>query len=341
MTLHSSQYHPAVDALRVISILAVIAIHTTTRTLEVTHFDLSHTLWTLYLNQAARFAVPLFFMISGFVLELSYSHHSGFLSYLKNRISRLFIPYLVWSAVYYFFIYTHHSDTFWSALLSGSSSWQLYFIPTILLFYLVFPLLHSIYRHLSRPAILLVLGTFQLYLLYQDYFYHSISFFYPLVIALLNFYIFILGMVAFHHYQLLLRLVSRWKILLAVITVLLSLYVFREGYLQYQQTNNYLSFYSQWRPSVFFYTLSLAGLLYSLFSRTSIPVSLVKSLSGLSFFVFFFHIIVLEFIWKHWGIFQNIRQLWFDPVFFFLVACLSFTAAFLVHKVPGLAKITG
>jgi len=47
----------------------------------------------IFLNQIARFAVPMFFMISGFVLELNYDGNTGFWQYLKKRFSRIFIPY--------------------------------------------------------------------------------------------------------------------------------------------------------------------------------------------------------------------------------------------------------
>src|SRR5258706_27456 len=55
----------AIDSLRTISILAVVLIHTTTRTLEASGYDLNSFSLTLILNQLSRFAVPLFFMISG------------------------------------------------------------------------------------------------------------------------------------------------------------------------------------------------------------------------------------------------------------------------------------
>ena len=69
--------------MRAIAILAVILIHTTTRTLEATHYNLTSYPWTLLLNQVSRFAVPLFFLISGFVLELSSVNDINYLEFLK------------------------------------------------------------------------------------------------------------------------------------------------------------------------------------------------------------------------------------------------------------------
>src|SRR5581483_7891153 len=106
------QHIPTIDVLRIISILAVIIIHTTTRTLEINGADIIRVQWTLFLNQIFRFAVPLFFMISGFVLEVSYPFHASYFTYIKKRINRIFVPYLFWSAIYYFFVYKEHTENF-------------------------------------------------------------------------------------------------------------------------------------------------------------------------------------------------------------------------------------
>lgn len=156
-------YNPTIDLLRVISIFAVILIHTTTKTIQTTGGDLRLVPWTLFLNQSARFAVPLFFLISGFVLELSSQGDLNYWTYLKKRLSRIFIPYLVWSTVYYFFVYRDNSLSFPSVLLSGAAAYQLYFIPALLVFYLIFPLLHRYYRFLSNVLVLIILGILELF----------------------------------------------------------------------------------------------------------------------------------------------------------------------------------
>ena len=119
----------AIDALRTISILAVVLIHTTTRVLENSGYNLYTHPFTLFFNQAARFAVPMFFLISGFVLELNYHLNESFIHFLKKRFIKVFIPFLFWSLIYYFFIYTKHNSGFLEALIGGNASYQLYFIP--------------------------------------------------------------------------------------------------------------------------------------------------------------------------------------------------------------------
>src|SRR6266404_1347487 len=170
----------ALDTMRVIAILAVVMIHTSTRVLETNHYDLNNYGRDLLLNQISRFAVPLFFIISGFALELNFDFHSSYLSFFKKRTTKILIPYIFWSAFYYLFIYTNHDFSFIKTLSDGSASYQLYFIPALLLFYLLFPLLHKFYKVISNIWIFIILGTLELVLLRQDYFIKALAINYTL-----------------------------------------------------------------------------------------------------------------------------------------------------------------
>lgn len=336
----ASRYNPTIDFIRIIAILAVLAIHTTTRILEASLFNIQGFTFTFFVNQAARFAVPLFFMISGFVLELNYPYHQNYGAYLKKRFSRIFLPYIFWSFIYYFFVYTQHNISFFQSLLEGNASYQLYFIPTLLIFYIVFPFIHNIYKFIANKWILILLGTVQLVLLTNEYYIHPLPFFYPLAIALLNYYVFILGIAASRH-QNLLEKILKWKILIAGLFGILAATVFLEGRTLYLKTHNYLYFYTQWRPSVLAYTLATAGILYASFNFKCLNKKIIKTLSRLSFFVFFIHVIILEQFWNVIGKKIVGSELFFNLLFFFAIAIISYTVAYLAHKIPQLAKITG
>jgi len=342
------QYVKAIDALRTISILAVLLIHTTTRTIETTHNDLSNFPWTLFLNQIARFAVPLFILISGFVLELNYDYHANYLSYLKKRVGKIFIPYLFWSFIYYHFVYTNNHDSLAKVILTGDASYQLYFIPTLAIFYFVFPLLHRFYKYISNIFVLAGLGATQLYLLSMDYFVKEFKFADPIRITILSFFFFIAGMVAARNKNKIIEAVKKYKYLLLPTTILLGVYVFIEGKLGFQISDSYLSFYSQWRPSVFFYTFIVFSVLFYAFDKSRLQFAIAERFSKLSYLVFFIHVIILEVIWKYFGhnlfnFFEksNLGKIVFDPMFFVTVSITSFGIAYIAHKVPRLSKITG
>lgn len=341
-------YNPVIDILRTFSIFAVILVHTTTRTLEVTSYNLLKTPWTLFLNQAARFAVPLFFMISGFVLELNYHLHESYFAYLKKRFSRIFIPYVFWSLIYYFFVYAKGRDPdFLKSLLFGEASYQLYFIPSLLIFYLLFPLIHKYFKLIGNKWVIIILGIIELFLLYFDYQYKSLPLIYPVGIALLNYYVFVLGISLARNQEKFIFFIRKWKLLLLSGTLILASYIFLEGLTGYLKTQNYLKFYSSWRPSVLIYSVFFAGSMYWIFDRKLKFISFIKTVSKLSFFVFFTHIIFLESLW-YWvfkGFFESNKAIaqtfWYDPLFFLIVTLSSFTVAFIAHKIPYLSKLTG
>lgn len=326
--------------MRAIAILAVIAVHTSTRVLEATLFNVQGFTFTFFINQAARFAVPLFFMISGFVLELNYPFHSNYLSYFKKRFSRIFLPYLFWSAIYYYLIYTTHTINFGNTLLYGAASYQLYFIPTLLIFYILFPLVHILYKFIANKWVMISLGIVQLALLYQTYYVRPLSIPYPFAIALLNYYPFLLGMVASRH-QDFLQKISKWKILSGILFAIFATIVFLEGKTLYLKTHNYLYFYTQWRPSILLYTIVTAILLYSLFNKQNLNEKIIKTFSKLSFFVFFIHVIVLEQFWNVIGKKIIGGEIIFNFLFFFAVAGVSYLIAYVVHKIPYLSRLTG
>lgn len=340
------QYKSAIDVLRILSILAVVGIHTTIRTLETSSFALQKIPFTLFLNQIFRFAVPLFFTISGFVLELNFHANENYLTFLKKRLNRIFIPYVFWSVIYYFFVYTKGRDpNFINSLLKGDSSYQLYFIPALLILYLVFPLIHKYFKIIGNIWMIISLFFVQLFLLFKDYNGQHLQIFYPLAIVLLNFFPFILGVFISRNYEVFKKFINKWKYILLLGAVVSGYIVFHEGYSGYLNTQNYLTFYSQWRPSVLIYTIFVGGFLYWLFDRNILNISLVKTLSKLSFFVFFIHVIILEFLWYLIGIkifqLQFAQNLWWDPVYFIAVTLISFSIAYLVHKISYLSKITG
>ena len=343
-----TQYYFAPDLMRIFCILAVILIHSSTRILEITHFDVKNLQITLLLNQLSRYAVPVFFAISGFVLELSFIKNKNLVDYYKKRVSRLLLPYLVWSGVYYFFIYTKHSSSFLQALTDGSSSYQLYFIPALLLFYLLFPLLHALVRVFSNKFVLIGLWICQMLILHADYTLNLPNIFYPVSVGMFNFFIFMVGMVVAEHQTKINQSVWRYKLGLIVLTVVLGYLVFREGFINYLTTNNYRYFYSQWRPSVLIYSLALFLGGIGILPKLKLNANLIRKIANLCLFVFFSHVVVLEFLWKH--IFAVLfvetagiiaQSIWFNLGFFFLVASASFVLAALIHKIPLLAKLTG
>lgn len=337
----------SIDFIRTISILAVILIHTTTRTLEASKYNLIGFPGTIFLNQVARFAVPMFFLISGFVLEISWDDRLNYFSFIAKRLSKIFIPYIFWSVLYYLFVYNQNHDNFLRVILTGDASYQLYFIPTLCIFYMAFPLLHKVYKYLAIPIVLIFLGALQTWFLYQDYFVKPFRYEDPIHFALLAYFFFIVGIIASRNVDQIKLFINKWKYIIFSGAILSGLYVFWEGRSRFLATGNYFNFYSQWRPSIMIYTI-LIGLSFFIIFEKLIKPNFLQKLSKLSFFVFFIHVVVLEKFWSLIGknlfdlMSQNsLGKILFDPIFFIITASISFFVAFIIHKVPKLNKITG
>ena len=341
-------YIKALDSLRVIAISAVVLIHTTTRTIEASKDNLMGFPWTLFLNQIARFCVPLFFIVSGFALETSYDHHASYFAYLKKRGARVLIPFIFWSAVYYLFIYNQNHDNFLWVLFTGNASYQLYFVPTLVIFYLIFPLLHKLYNVIANKWVFSSLLIIEVLLTYKDYYISEFMYPDPIHIALLAYIYFLIGMIAARNKEKVIAFVKRFKYLLIVTAAASGFYLFLEGLSRYLSTNNYLEFYSSWRLSTLVFTIAISAAMFYFLDTSNLSFRISKKLSNLSFFVFFVHVIILENIWNYFGksLFNFMSEnffgkILFDPIFFTIVLSLSFLAAFIVHKIPYLKKITG
>ena len=335
--IRNDKYNPVIDLLRIIAILGVILIHTTTKILEYFTYNLPHHQLTLFLNQFPRFAVPLFFLISAFVLELNYKEPFNYFTYVKKRFSRLFLPYLFWSFIYYFFVYKHNSQSFGSSLLLGGASYQLYFIPALFIFYLSFPFIRPLANIFIHKSALSFLMIFQIIILAYDYYYRSLSLPYPISVFLLNIGPFIFGILACRYQKNVLYFVKKFRFLFLICTIILAVLITAQGYFLYNLTYYYNFFYSNWRPSVFVYTLVFGAFAYYFFNRIKLNSPLIKKIASYSFFVYFIHIIFLELLWKY----LPHTLLSFPLILFFIVSTLSYLLAFFISKVKLLSQITG
>ncbi len=346
-----STYLFSIDALRVIAILGVLLIHLTTKTLSVVGLDPNLAPFSLFLNQAARFAVPLFFFISGFVLELNYREKLSYMTFFKKRASRIIIPFLFWSIFYYLLSHSPSqliSSNFFLAILHGKASYQLYFIPTLILFYLFFPLLHNLINILKKPLVLIFLVLLQGILVSWDYYFKNFETFYILRIALLIWLMFVLGMVTSHYKERVMEFVKKnFKVFVILLLVLLPI-IFFHSKLFFLSTRRIGYIYSQYHALNYLYSLIFAGVTYYVLETKQWGRKVFITLSKLSFFVFFVHVFILENVWKllaqplinSQG--KNaVGQLWFDPLFFVIIAGISFGIAYVVHKIPHLSKLTG
>ena len=157
----------ALDVFKGIAILAVVLIHVSSHALrrlegENVHFAV------MILNRAAQFAVPAFLFLTALMATRS-SLHPGFsaLRFYQSKVSRVLVPYLIWSLIYGLFrvetstvvLSDLGSLTLWRDwLLGGDAFYHLYFLVVVFQFYAIFPLVRWFARLPTVPAVVILLA---------------------------------------------------------------------------------------------------------------------------------------------------------------------------------------
>ena len=145
---------PEINIFKGVAMVAVIILHV---------IPILYVFWSPYppfspqahfliaLDQINRFCVPMFILLSGYLLSLNYeSSIAGVINFYKRRLLKLLPLYLFWWLVI--------------KLTVPDVGYHLYFVPLIFQLYLLFPILFFLVKKFPVIFVLLVL-IFQLYFL--------------------------------------------------------------------------------------------------------------------------------------------------------------------------------
>lgn len=89
----------SVDTIRLLAITSVIAIHTSPFSLSADSGEIYYYL-NILINQTARFAVPFFFVISGYFWGVKVRSGADIAIITKNMVNRISVIFLAWSLIY-------------------------------------------------------------------------------------------------------------------------------------------------------------------------------------------------------------------------------------------------
>ena len=146
-----------VDFIRVFAICMVIILHcicdyfnNATNSQDIFWYIMG------YVNELTRIGVPLFFMISGFLL-LS-SNIPDVKNFYKHRFMKLCVPFIIYDIFYYIVFPGRQSFSiyeFLQELFNSGSSYHLWFMYSILFLYLLLPFIKKITDNCSLKMLLL------------------------------------------------------------------------------------------------------------------------------------------------------------------------------------------
>ncbi len=147
-----------INYLRGFGVLGVIAIHTTGYFTEMKSFN-TLVLANLWTDIFSQFAVPLFILISGFVLARNYRSDFSLSKFYKKRVRSIIPQYLIFSVLYTLFnewsvIQSNSLGTnltlLMNNILNANAAYHLWFFVIIIQFYILYPIFIKSYAYCKR-----------------------------------------------------------------------------------------------------------------------------------------------------------------------------------------------
>ncbi len=156
-----------IDYLRVFSIFMVMLLHCICD-YYANIANAGKTLWYIigYANELSRVGVPLFFMISGYLLLNK--DITDIKAFYKKRFLKIGIPFILYDIFYYIYMNCSHGNNisvsgFFKELINCGSTYHLWFVYSILFIYLLMPFLQMIVKNCDTKKLMLlfVIAIFQ------------------------------------------------------------------------------------------------------------------------------------------------------------------------------------
>lgn len=230
---------------RGLAILAVLMIHITS--VNLTQNGLySNDFVKLMLNTISRFAVPTFFVSSGFGLCVTYYKYENVKDFYRHRI-KIIPDFIFWSIIFSALTGEIFSVKGIIKLLIGKSFYHMYFIPALLICYLIFPFIYRYFNTTKKLIVLILLG-----LVFQSLRYVGVNLFFPELIGFMPY--FIIGILLQKNTNILIKLKKHdLTLLLFGVIVLYSNVIF-----DYMFTNKNMAIITtSIKPSVVIFSLSV------------------------------------------------------------------------------------
>ena len=142
------------DQLRVIAILNVILLHCMAifRYKYFVNDSLSFFVMT-FLNAFTRFGIPIFFMLTG-ILMFSKKEEESYKEFFFKRVWKLILAYLFFSLIYFLGNGNINLLEFARQVTSFRTKYHLWFMPVIILIYLLIPFLKKFVEALSKEELI-------------------------------------------------------------------------------------------------------------------------------------------------------------------------------------------
>ena len=338
-----------VDLIRVVAIFLVVVIHVSGQ-LTAAWGKIPADQWLVadIYGGIARVAVPLFFMISGYLLL---PRSESLRVFYAKRMTKILIPLLAWSFIYLGWYCGNHRGTctpklVWSLIGPPGPYYHLWFLYSLLSVYLILPVLRLMIRPDTDKKILWYLIV--LWLIFQPiltiahkFWNFSLYFSAPLTGSYLCFFIlgYLLGEID----------LSRARLILStVLWVIGTLITIIGTYLLTRDAGQFDGFFYDYSSLGVIAASGAAFLLLRWLSDIKLlgspkALAITRSLATGAFGIYLVHIIVME-VLGDWIPFWHLNPfmgnaLWSVPLVSIIVFILSFLVVRFLQKIPLLKQI--
>lgn len=330
-----------IKLLTLVATYLVILLHT-----AAAPFSYFHTAWSVSVmyEVIGRIAFPLFLLLAGYI---SLNKTESLLSTLKHRVKNLVIPLVVWSAIYLVYGRLNGMSTPISLLnLLSTPVWpHLWFIYTMVLLYLLTPLLNTFIQHGSQQRVNYIVTIWfvlaSVYMLFDNMKLNLLEGHalparsnIDMVVYLSGFYI-IGGVIRRYNINPKVTIAAIIFILSSVLTAVMSYSLSLSTF----SPNEIFLFYSA--PTLVVVSLSFFFMLLNAplaFSGKSI--GLIRALARLSLGIFFVHMMVLETLLRLLELrFDSYSAIITIPLLALLCYAISAAICGLLARIPGVRRI--
>lgn len=329
------------DMMRGLSILAVVLIHTSSLSLSLIDNVTPTSYYNLFVNQVARFAVPVFIFLSGIGLALTYN--GGYFQFLYKRLLKILPYYLIWTFIYLLTYASIDNKTLSllviiKSIIGGSASYHLYFVPLIIQFYLLFPIL---YRHFRKTK-WMIFALFLNMIILVIHRYVEIAQVFTHILDMKNIlnwiFYFVFGVWCAERIDSLIIKAKSYIVLVNLLLVVTIVLMTTEAVYFFLYQSNYAKYLSTLRPIVFIYTLLFLSLCCGIKWKHRFIVKPLEFLSKHSFGIYLSHALILDLLTR-WFISTEINNiLLYSITIPFIVTVISYICDMVWNHITGILK---
>jgi surface polysaccharide O-acyltransferase-like enzyme len=337
------------DLIRVVAIYLVVIVHVSGQLTNVWG-KIPESQWIIadIYGGIARVCVPLFFMISGYLLL---PRSESLRVFYAKRMTKILIPFVVWSLLYLGWFCGNHPNTCtptltWDLLLVQGTYYHLWFLYSLISIYLILPVLRLMIKPDTNQTILWYL--IGLWLIFQPllaiankFWNFSFKIHPPLAAGFVCYFIlgYLLGGLS----------LSRVRIILAgAVFVIATLVTILGTYLLTRAAGQFDGFFYDFVSLTVILASGAAFLLLrGIFQMRPVVspkiLSFTRSLAVAAFGIYLVHIMVLE-VLDSWIPFIHVNSfmgnaIWSIPLVSTIVFIISFLIVRILQKVPVLNSI--